>query len=52
MGRKGREVGSTCHKTQEILASLGRRKRESFVPFVAPANPPGVPDGGSPIVNH
>lgn len=42
MGRKRREVGSMFHGPRELPAALGRRKRESFVPFVVPA-------GSSPI---
>lgn len=43
---KGKRVSSTCHVTQELFAALGRREKESFVPFMVPANPAGVPSGG------
>lgn len=50
MGREGREGGFHTH--WELLDALGTRKRESLVPFLVPADPPGVPDGGLPIVCH
>lgn len=52
MGRERREGRPCIPQDQVLLATLDSRKRESFMSFTVPADPPGVPAGSPPIANH